>query len=402
MAPTQALSLQHTHLVQEKMLQLGWLVNLKKSQLNPSQSIEHLGMNLDTKNMSISIPGKKIRSIRRQAYQLLYQTQVKVKQLAAFIGSALATQLGNQQARSSNPHQWTQICTITPLMRKDLLWWITQLRHWNGRQMLPHRPTIQVFTDSSDRGWGIVHEVQQYQGQWTPTEQSQHINYKELLVVWKMLSITRFHPHQHIQLCMDNTSAIAYINKFGGTRSSSLNQLALRIWTYCFANHIHLSTLYVPSLCNPADAPSRQMIQQNDWALSPLAYQQLDQLWGPHHIDLFASPTNTKIPHNFVSWDHHPTATWTNAFSRDWTTIAGRLYMCPPWNLIQRILLRLKQQPRPATLITPNWPSAPWWPTLQLMTISRPHPLPPSALSAHHLEEEEHPHQKWNLIAWNL
>jgi hypothetical protein len=181
MAPTQALSLQHTHLVQEKMLQLGWLVNLKKSQLNPSQSIEHLGMNLDTKNMSISIPGKKIRSIRRQAYQLLYQTQVKVKQLAAFIGSALATQLGNQQARfrtrhlvahlnqarSSNPHQWTQICTITPLMRKDLLWWITQLRHWNGRQMLPHRPTIQVFTDSSDRGWGIVHEDQQYQGQWT-------------------------------------------------------------------------------------------------------------------------------------------------------------------------------------------------------------------------------------------
>ncbi|ORZ04501.1 hypothetical protein BCR42DRAFT_385119 [Absidia repens] len=45
---------------------------------------------------------------------------------------------------------------------------------------------------------------------------------------------------------------------------------------------------------------------------------------GPHHIDLFASPTNAKIPHNFVSWNYHPTAAWINAFSRDWTTIPGR------------------------------------------------------------------------------
>ncbi|ORZ06271.1 hypothetical protein BCR42DRAFT_337250 [Absidia repens] len=91
MAPSRNLSRQHTQMVKEKMLQLGWLVNLSKSQL-----LEHLGMTLNTKNMSISIPGKKIRSIRRQAYHLLYQAEVKVKQLAAFIGAAMATQLGNQ------------------------------------------------------------------------------------------------------------------------------------------------------------------------------------------------------------------------------------------------------------------------------------------------------------------
>ncbi|KAG2221097.1 hypothetical protein INT45_008618 [Circinella minor] len=62
-------------------------------------------------------------------------------------------------------------------------------------------------------------------------------------------------------------------------------------------HHLTLTTLYVPSAHNPADSPSRAMTIQNEWKLPPATYQLLDQLWGPHHIYLFASATNHQTKH---------------------------------------------------------------------------------------------------------
>ncbi|KAI8884567.1 hypothetical protein K501DRAFT_312756, partial [Backusella circina FSU 941] len=71
----------------------------KKSQLTPSQHLSHLGMIIDTTNMTFTVQGKKIRSIRRSAYKLLYQSSTTWTNLSRFIGSAMATYLGNVQAR---------------------------------------------------------------------------------------------------------------------------------------------------------------------------------------------------------------------------------------------------------------------------------------------------------------
>jgi hypothetical protein len=262
---------------------------------------------------------------------------------------------------------------------------------------------MQVFTDSSDTAWGIVHNNHYYSGKWNKEEIQHHINFKELLVITKIFSHILISPHQHLQLCIDNTSAIAYINKYGGTRSTPLNQLAMSIWDHCFRHHIHLTTLYVPSQFNPADAPSRNMLQQNDWSITPTAYQQLDHLWGPHYADLFASPSNTKIPHRFATWHYHPAATWTNALSLNWSKLPGRLYLCPPWNLISKIVLKLTHQPQSATLITPTWPSAPWWPLLLNMTTSPAITLPPQ--SVQHVNDLQTPltsNPHWTLSAWNI
>lgn len=57
----------YTRLVQEKLAQLGWLINTTKSQLVHSQVIAHLGMIIDSTNMTFTVPGKKVRSIQRIA-----------------------------------------------------------------------------------------------------------------------------------------------------------------------------------------------------------------------------------------------------------------------------------------------------------------------------------------------
>ena len=42
----------------------------------------------------------------------------------------------------------------------------------------------------------------------------------------------------HIQLQIDNTTAIGYINNMGGSKSTELDQLAFQIWEWCITRHI--------------------------------------------------------------------------------------------------------------------------------------------------------------------
>ena len=49
----------------------GFIFNMVKSMLTPSQQIKFLGLQLDTFNMCLSLPGYKIKTIRGEATQLL-------------------------------------------------------------------------------------------------------------------------------------------------------------------------------------------------------------------------------------------------------------------------------------------------------------------------------------------
>ncbi|KAI9247336.1 hypothetical protein BY458DRAFT_590837 [Sporodiniella umbellata] len=116
----------------------------------------HLGMNIDTKTMVILVPGKKIRSLRRMAYSLLKKKQVNWTQLARFIGSTMATT--RHLLTQLNISRYRQISHINAQMQKELLWWVTELKKWNGRHLLNTLPITQVFTDASGQGYGIVTE----------------------------------------------------------------------------------------------------------------------------------------------------------------------------------------------------------------------------------------------------
>lgn len=120
------------------------------------------------------------------------------------------------------------------------------------------------------------------------------------------------------------------------------------------------------------------MQSQLEWSIHNSFFQQLQQSWGPHNIDLFASPTNTKLP-AFMTWKPHPMAVNYNALHRPWTTL-GSLYICPPWNLIPQILQKLRLEKLHATIVTPGWPSAIWYPTLLSMSTTDPIHVPRKAV----------------------
>ena len=70
---------------------LGFIVNTKKSVLNPAQVIEFLGLTVDSVAMEIRLPPIKIKQIRAEACKLVRQKTVSACMLVQLLGKMNAT-----------------------------------------------------------------------------------------------------------------------------------------------------------------------------------------------------------------------------------------------------------------------------------------------------------------------
>jgi len=100
----------------------------------------------------------------------------------------------------------------------------------NGRSFKIAEPDLAIFSDSSLSGWGAVCDEIVTRGPWTTVEQQKHINELELLAAFNGLkSFTSNSYGISVCLFLDNSTAVAYVNKCGGTRSRNLSRVAERI-----------------------------------------------------------------------------------------------------------------------------------------------------------------------------
>ena len=84
-------------------------------------------------------------------------------------------------------------------------------------------------------------------GRWSPLERENHINYLELLAVYRAIMIFRKELHNKVvSLQLDNVTAASYLVKEGGTRSQVLDRLARQILFTCRESTIHLRPAYLP------------------------------------------------------------------------------------------------------------------------------------------------------------
>ena len=65
---------------------LGLMVNLKKSQLTPAQEMEFLGFQVNLTSLHLVLPAKKLRKIQQNAWTLIHQQLVSVRDLVRFVG----------------------------------------------------------------------------------------------------------------------------------------------------------------------------------------------------------------------------------------------------------------------------------------------------------------------------
>ncbi len=70
----------------------------------------------------------------------------------------------------------------------------------------------------------------------------------------------------------------------------------------------------------------RTTLDHHDWKLDPLTFAEVNHLWGPLEIDLFASRLTAQLP-RFFTWRPDPVAEATDAFSQK---LGGGERVCLP------------------------------------------------------------------------
>ncbi|KAG1452532.1 hypothetical protein G6F56_007795 [Rhizopus delemar] len=238
----------HTQVVLQKLEDLGWLINQKKSILSPSQTMEHLGFSLNSTQMTAKLPGKKLRDLRRSIQQVLnnpYQSPRTIHSLTmriqaatfAILPARLYTQyllrLKNNTVKSI--HDWDRPQPLTNACLKELTWWKNNLTMWNGRSILPQTPQETIFVDASNSGWGCSLQQDQQtpltaHGHWTHEESKMSINWQELKAAQLALQTFKHLHNMTILIRTDNITSMSYNNKQGGTRSLALMELATTVW----------------------------------------------------------------------------------------------------------------------------------------------------------------------------
>ena len=157
----------------------------------------------------------------------------------------------------------------------------------------------------------------------------------------------------------DNQNVVRILTT--GSRKPALQREALAIFQRSVSSGIRIEPEWIPREANQqADFLSR-IIDKDDWSLHPALFKMLDDKWGPHTIDRFASFYNTQLP-RFNSRFWNPGSEAVDAFTCDWS--GENNWWCPPIYLIPRVLGHAQEIHAEGTLIIPQWPSAPFWPML--------------------------------------
>lgn len=226
----------------------------------------------------------------------------------------------------------------SPSIREELLWWKQIFLDPSQCNIIRSgKFTLEIFSDASLTGWGAVCGEARTHGFWSEDEKQNHINWLELLAIFHALRCFASHLKDcSILLRVDNATALSYVNRMGSIKFPHLSSLARRIWDWCAERNLFIFASYIPSASNwEADAESRIISQETEWALNQEFFYIIDKQLGPFDIDLFASSINKKCP-RFVSWLPDPLAFAIDAFSLDWSTF--RFYAFPPFILILRVI----------------------------------------------------------------
>jgi hypothetical protein len=356
----------------------GLRINLQKSILIPTQEIEFLGMILDSQKMLVKAPKSKIRNAIREAKhikeKLVNSCPVTKRSLARFAGLAIAISKAIVPAKlmlrfvykaMSSVKHWNEHIIPSEQLIQDLEWWVSNLKNWNGRSVIVKDPETHVFVDASQSGWGATCEGLEAAGFWSIRDRKRPSNQRELLAVTKaILSFADILKDKKILVHSDNITTVCLINQMMG-RTTQLNLINRSLLSLITNLNIELSAIHIPGLLNERADELSRLTDKSDWMLNRAIFTQLDNLWGPHTVDRFATDLNAQTT-RFNSLRRCPGTEAVNAFSQDWSKENN--WINPPFSLLHLVINKVIKQRAPATIIAPIWKAQPWF--SKLMSIA--------------------------------
>ena len=227
---------------------LGFQIHPEKSVFIPSQKLTFLGFVVDSNAMTVTLTEEKVLGILSVCASLLKTQMPTIRQVAEVIGILVSNFPGAQYRPLHYRHlEWDKYLALvankgnygggemqlSPPAFAELKWWRDNAQTLKQDIQHAHSSTS-IQSDASTLGWGAFLALKKMGGRWIPSEAKYHINILELLAAFFASECFCSHMNNcHIQIQIDNTTALAYINNMGGSKSNALNQLAVQIWEWC-------------------------------------------------------------------------------------------------------------------------------------------------------------------------
>ncbi|CAL8096456.1 unnamed protein product [Orchesella dallaii] len=366
---------------------LGLHINYKKSQLEPSQRVKYLGFIFDSNKLTIELPPSKVETLKSKCINSLRKQTLSIHDLAELSGYLNAAtpamkysplyireleNIKTVELRNHNGNYSAKV-SLNDRARLDLQWWLKAME--KPYQLIPNDSyDITLFSDASMSGWGATDTINSTKGSWSSYQQSLHINELELLAVYYGIQALVKIQNISILLRVDNTTAVSYINRYGGCRATQCHEIARMIWEYCESKNLSMRASYVNTKSNIADALSRSTRDSSDFSLNKSYFEKICTTFFHPEIDLFASYLTRKC-HRYMSWLPDPESEVVDAFTTKWQ---NRFYAFPPFNMIAKVLRKIELDGVYGIVVVPVWPTQAWYPRFLDMILGKPIKLKPS------------------------
>lgn len=363
---------------------LGFIINYKKSNLTPSKEGKFLGIIYNSEKMILQLPEEKKQKMLTLLDTFSTKKGCTIRQWASFVGSVnascTAAKYGRLHTRDfeklryknllENENNFDAHIRLPESLKYEFHWWKKTIPH-TEKPIILSNYRREIFTDASLTGWGASCGEARAHGFWNETEASYHINHLELIAIFMALKcFAKDLRDCSILLRVDNTTAVAYINKMGGIQHDHLNKVARDIWNWCESRNLWIFASYIRSAENvDADAESRIRNIDTEWELSNDAFRSATAKLGLPSVDLFASRCNTKCS-RFFAWKNDPEAVAVDAFTRNWFS-EGFFWAFPPFSLILRTLQKIRSDRATGIMVVPNWPNQPWFPVFSKLVVDQ-------------------------------
>ena len=179
----------HTQEVISTCHRLGMVINWDKSSLTPKQDFQFVGIRFDLRRGLALPPLERVHKLQKLLALLKRQRTLPAylwQSLTGIMASMMRqTPLGRLNIRPFQWHlsdHWTastdhslQQVQLDDNLLPHIAWWSNTKNTQKGTQLRPFCPTLRLYTDASDKGWGAHLESQStgIQGTWEPPRPGQ-------------------------------------------------------------------------------------------------------------------------------------------------------------------------------------------------------------------------------------
>jgi hypothetical protein len=104
-----------------------------------------------------------------------------------------------------------------------------------------------------------------------------------------------------------------------------------------------------------------RVTDNSDWQLAPRKFKHFNKVWGPHTIARVASYANKQLLRYNAKW-RDGIAEAVDSLHLSYLEWRRENNLCnPPWELLDDLVIKLRQSGAVATAIAPYWPKKHWF-----------------------------------------